>query len=297
MKEVKSALSIFVKDLGIVHDEAKALFCPTPISNAALNQFIAGVGMGLGKKDDSQLTKVYEQFTGVPVGKTKLKLGDEVGDLWEIKPGVFEEIVEVANEPCHNVVLENEYIRLIKVKFEPNYTTVAHRHAEDSLYYFLVEDGLHVINHVKGSDPACDCMEFGEVRFGTHKEDKPLVHRITNLTKKDMFCIDAEVLKSPPVISVIPLIAEHHELIKTRDKCRVYHVKLEPGETMTVTYAFFGLHIALKESVVEISCGKPAIVWTQKYSLGDTQWKEPCVDIKMKNIGETTYEAYISEWR
>ena len=27
-------------------------------------------------------------------------------------------------------------------------------------------------------------MEFGEVRFGTHKEDKPLVHRITNLTKK-----------------------------------------------------------------------------------------------------------------
>ena len=46
-------------------------------------------------------------------------------------------------------------------------TTWAHHHEEDHLYFFLVEGGLNVINHVKGADPAC-----GEVRYGTHKSDK-----------------------------------------------------------------------------------------------------------------------------
>ena len=86
--------------------------------------------------------------------------------------------------------------------------------------------GLSVINHVKGSAPACDCMEFGEVRFGTHKSDKPLVHKITNKSDDEMYCIDAEVLSSPPIVSTIPLDAEHHKLVKTRDKFRVYKLTL-----------------------------------------------------------------------
>ena len=305
--EVKSALSIFVKDLDIVHAEAKSLQCPVPIASSALQQFISGVGLGLGKKDDSQLVKVYERITGVPVGKViksvdepscnLKKLGDDVGDLWEVKPGVFEEILEVSDEPAHKVSIQNEYVRMIKVEFNPDYTTLAHRHAEDSLYYFLVEDGLNVINHVKGSDPACDCMTFGEVRFGTHKEDKPLVHKITNMTDKAMFCIDAELLKSPPVTSPLPLVAECHELIKTRNKCRVYHLKLIPGQKIFVTYPFFYLNIILKKGMIKTSYGMPTISWVQEFNLGDAQWKEPCVNMAIENVGDTIYEAYISEWR
>ena len=40
--EVKSALAIFVKDLGIVHDEAKLLRSLVPLAGAALQQFISG---------------------------------------------------------------------------------------------------------------------------------------------------------------------------------------------------------------------------------------------------------------
>ena len=65
--EVKSALDIFVKDLNIVHEEAKKLTVPTPLASACLQQFIGGQGLGLGKCDDSQVVKVYEAFSGVKV--------------------------------------------------------------------------------------------------------------------------------------------------------------------------------------------------------------------------------------
>ncbi len=63
----------------------------------------------------------------------------------------------------------------------------ANYHVEDSLYFFLVEIGLNEVNHVKGSDPACDCMDFRKVRYGTHKSGKPLVHKINNMSDTDFF--------------------------------------------------------------------------------------------------------------
>lgn len=67
--EVKSALAIFVKDLDIVYAEAKKLACPIPVCAAALQQFLSGQSLGLGKHDDSQVVKVYEQITKVPVAR------------------------------------------------------------------------------------------------------------------------------------------------------------------------------------------------------------------------------------
>lgn len=63
--DVMSAVDIFVKDLDIVLSEAGALGCPVPIASAALQQFIGAQGMGLGREDDSQVIRLYEQITGV----------------------------------------------------------------------------------------------------------------------------------------------------------------------------------------------------------------------------------------
>lgn len=65
--DVKSALDIFVKDLGIVFEEARKMQCPIPVASAALQQFISGQSLGLGRLDDSQVVKVYENVTRVPV--------------------------------------------------------------------------------------------------------------------------------------------------------------------------------------------------------------------------------------
>jgi putative dehydrogenase len=309
---VRSALSIFVKDLDIVHSEAKRLQCPIPLASVALQQFISGVSLGLSNKDDSQVVQVYEALSGVSVSKdsnmstipvsndenNRKTEGNEVGDVWILEDGTHEEILEVGSEPRHNIIISNEFTRVLKVSFPSKDTTVAHRHAEDSLYFFLVPNGLSVINHVKGSDPVCDCMDFGEVRYGTHKSDKPLIHKITNTTDHTMLCIDAEVLKSPPISCPIPLVAQHHTLIKSRDKCRVYKLCLQPGESVTVTYPFFYLSVVLKGTLINVKMGNHPhfISWDWKSELGDVEWKSPSVEMTLSNSTSDIFEQYIAEW-
>jgi hypothetical protein len=246
---------------------------------------------------------VYEKIAGVSVSESAnavAKEGNEVGSYWVLPDGRKEKIVEVGDEERHHLVLSNDYTRVLKVKFPPKDTTWAHRHAEDSLYFFLVEGGLNVVNHVKGNDPQCDCMEFGEVRYGTHKSDKPLVHKITNMNDKDMFCIDAEILKSPPVTNPLPLVAEHHELIKTRDRCRVYKLVLQAGERVNVNYPFFYLSIVLKGSKIKTSLGlsgNHSVSWEKETAIGDEEWCSPALNITITNIGDEIFEQFIAEWR
>jgi 3-hydroxyisobutyrate dehydrogenase len=62
-----SALDIFVKDLGIVLDTAKALRFPLPVAAAAHQMFLMGAAAGLGRQDDAAVVKVYEQVAGIQV--------------------------------------------------------------------------------------------------------------------------------------------------------------------------------------------------------------------------------------
>jgi 3-hydroxyisobutyrate dehydrogenase len=62
--EATSAVDIFVKDLGIVLDAARASRFPVPVSAAALQVFLGASGMGFGGHDDSQATRFYEGLGG-----------------------------------------------------------------------------------------------------------------------------------------------------------------------------------------------------------------------------------------
>jgi 3-hydroxyisobutyrate dehydrogenase len=56
--EVKSALDIFVKDMGLVLDAARATSFPAPLASAAEQQYLAGSRAGLGRRDDSSVIEV-----------------------------------------------------------------------------------------------------------------------------------------------------------------------------------------------------------------------------------------------
>lgn len=314
---VRSQLQIFIKDLDIVYAEAKRLQSPIPLASVALQQYISAQGLGLGKHDDSAIKRVYEQISGVPILAASSKKTKATGssadvasndDGWLMEDGSYEPIVEVGMEPRHKVIVQNEYVRAIRVNFPPNDTTLAHKHSEDSLYFFLVESGLNVINHVQGYEPLCDCMEYGEVRYGPHKSDKPLVHKITNKTSVPMHCIDAELLKVPPILCPLPLICEYHECIKTRDRCRVYKLTLQPGQSVITSYPFFHCTVIVLEhdstssttttsATIEKSLFDGKVKWSETVQTGDFAWKEPIVDLTKRNIGTTPYVEYIAEWR
>ena len=61
----RSTVEIFVKDLGIVADTARAERLPAPVAAAALQQFLAAAGMGLGGEDDAAVAKVTARLAGV----------------------------------------------------------------------------------------------------------------------------------------------------------------------------------------------------------------------------------------
>jgi 3-hydroxyisobutyrate dehydrogenase len=60
-----SAVNIFVKDLGIVLDQARALTFPLPMASAAHQLFLAASAAGHGTRDDSFVIRVYEALTGI----------------------------------------------------------------------------------------------------------------------------------------------------------------------------------------------------------------------------------------
>lgn len=60
-----SSVNIWPKDLGIVLDIAKDARFSAPITAAALQQFLAAAGQGLGDEDDAAVAKVYARNAGL----------------------------------------------------------------------------------------------------------------------------------------------------------------------------------------------------------------------------------------
>ena len=61
---VTSAVDIFVKDLGIVLDQARQMRQGLPLTAAAMQMFLAASGLGHGKADDSQVIRAYRAMNG-----------------------------------------------------------------------------------------------------------------------------------------------------------------------------------------------------------------------------------------
>ena len=60
-----SAVNIFVKDLGIVLDQARNLTFPLPMASAAHQLFLAAAAAGHGAKDDAFVIRVFQALSGI----------------------------------------------------------------------------------------------------------------------------------------------------------------------------------------------------------------------------------------
>ena len=66
-----SAVNIFVKDLGIVLDAARALAFPLPLAAAAHQLYLATAAAGHGAEDDSAVIKFYAALAGLELPAAK----------------------------------------------------------------------------------------------------------------------------------------------------------------------------------------------------------------------------------
>ncbi len=60
-----SSVNIFVKDLGIVLDQARALTFPLPLASTAHQLFLAAAAAGHGGRDDAFVIRFWEALTGI----------------------------------------------------------------------------------------------------------------------------------------------------------------------------------------------------------------------------------------
>ncbi|MGD9509426.1 MAG: L-threonate dehydrogenase [Geminicoccaceae bacterium] len=65
----RSAVEIFVKDLGLVLDAGRSLRFPLPLAAAAHQLFLMAAAAGLGQADDAAVVKVFERLTGIEVSR------------------------------------------------------------------------------------------------------------------------------------------------------------------------------------------------------------------------------------
>jgi L-threonate 2-dehydrogenase len=68
----RSAVEIFVKDLGIVQDMARGARFPAPLASAALQMFLMASASGMGRDDDASVARLYARIGGTELpGKVK----------------------------------------------------------------------------------------------------------------------------------------------------------------------------------------------------------------------------------
>jgi 3-hydroxyisobutyrate dehydrogenase-like beta-hydroxyacid dehydrogenase len=63
----RSAVDIFVKDLGLVAEMARGLNHPVPLATQAQQLFTAASAMGHGRADDGFVIRVWQALTGIPL--------------------------------------------------------------------------------------------------------------------------------------------------------------------------------------------------------------------------------------
>jgi 3-hydroxyisobutyrate dehydrogenase len=67
----QSTTDIFIKDLGIVQDMARAARYPAPLAAAALQMYLAASGSGMGQDADASVARVYAAMSGANLPEKK----------------------------------------------------------------------------------------------------------------------------------------------------------------------------------------------------------------------------------
>lgn len=101
--------------------------------------------------------------------------------------------VPVREEPCHRVVFENDYVRVIDVHVPPGVTTLYHIHSIPSVVVELTNSSI-ISQEFGQPPPAPRKVAPGETRYAPY-DVTPLTHRVTNQGTEVFHVMDIELVK------------------------------------------------------------------------------------------------------
>src|SRR5208337_918168 len=79
------------------------------------------------------------------------------------KPAPPPQEVEITAEPHHQLIFQNEYVRVFDVVVSPKDATLMHDHRHD--YALVVLGSAEISNEVKGKAPVKATLAEGDVKF------------------------------------------------------------------------------------------------------------------------------------
>jgi len=205
-------------------------------------------------------------------------------------------VLEISQEPRHNLVLANKHIKVFRAEFAVGDRTLMHAHRVDSLYFFMCD--MKLKNEIQFKEPLEESLSYGEVRYGALGTE-PLVHRITCLGPKPMFCLDIELtglntgdMSDPPPAKKARTekVPSGLVLMKTTPGALVYKLYVASGGTWEAWLPFPRvLWIVEKGSVVEGDLGNRTLL------TAGVLYREGPAQVKIKVVGKTDLSLWLLE--
>ncbi len=156
--------------------------------------------------------------------------------------------IDVSAEPSHHVVLENDYVRVLKVEIAPQTATLLHRHSHDYVYVALGDS--HFSNEVEGKPPVDVSVADGEVRFTQGN----FAHVVKNLMDQPFRVVAVEFMQGDKLRHTSSYWPEEsaeklfpggsRKILFVKDGVRVSEFNLAPGAAVP-SYHYPGPHLTI----------------------------------------------------
>ena len=139
-------------------------------------------------------------------------------------------VVPTGLDPLHHVILQNDYMRVMRVMIRPGQSTDFHDQRLDYVNTIL-KGSMSRIDLLDGTKPSQVYMGTNTIRFGDHRVH-PIIDEVTNTGSAIIEQIAFEIIHTSPG-QFGPSDrsgAKSFELVLDKPMVRGWRLKLEPGE-------------------------------------------------------------------
>ena len=195
--------------------------------------------------------------------------------------------VPIEQEPAHQLVLQNEYVRVFEVLLPPGKTTLSHVHIHDGVSVRLADATIE--DQPKDGPTETIRLLRGQVTYGATPTAR--THRVSNVGETTFHIVYIELL-TPPGASAdrTDAVTPDPRVVFENDRVRALRRIMAPGEsTVMHTHASRGVGIPVRGGRLEVSdqVGTTNII---DVKAGAVSWIEPGTTHRLKNVGNGPLE-------
>jgi len=208
--------------------------------------------------------------------------------------------VEVAAEPHHHLIIENQSVRVYYVEVPAHSDTLMHWHRHD--YFYVSLGPADIINAVKDKPPVSRKLQDGEIGFAA----ATFAHVARNLSDQLFRNVTVEVLEDETLRNSTAKWDEERgldvlqngtkEILFVKDGIRATEFELQPGGIVPMHH-YTGPHLFIAVSDLDIGSDVPGqSPMPGHFKSGEAQWLPGGYAHTITNTGKQPAKFVTLEW-